>query len=156
MKKIYFDDLRNDRKSSKIILFSILFALLSILILFLLSIRQNTDSLLIALYCIVSAVSRQGRKLFLPRYISWNQKYINVRLDSWFSKRVRFKEVLEVTQSNRKIIFWKINQKQAEVDFSRYSEVDFVRFINIISKNLRSKAHFKEKPSWIQSQKLTS
>ncbi|MFT5618784.1 MAG: hypothetical protein ACI85I_002019 [Arenicella sp.] len=147
MKKIYFDDLRDN----SIMLSSIAFILLSILILFLLSIRKSTDSLIVSLYCIIPFFSKWGRVIILPRYISWSESYIKIKLNKLFSKKIRFRQVLEVTQLNRKIIFWKANHKQVEVDFSRYSEADFVKFLNIISKNLTSKAHFKEKPTWIQS-----
>ncbi len=160
MKKIHFENLKpKERTAGSIVLASVLIIvpLISTFLFFNLDEENKKHYQLVASLAGLSVgIFIMAKTILKPNYISWTGSYMNTRLSFWFPKQIMSNEVIEVTQSDRKITFWKRYDEQIEIDLKDYSTDDIEKFKQILSENLRSKAHFRGKPSWIQSQKLTS
>jgi hypothetical protein len=157
MKSINFKELKKQKVTTGRIILASILVIASLVFTFLFftldqeykKYHQAISSLLSCSFLLFTV----GKMIKFPNYVGWSANSISIRLGFWkFPKGILFNEVIEVTQSKQEITFWKRYDEQIRIDLTDFGNEDIQQLKQILQNGLRDKAHFQEKPSWIQSE----
>lgn len=67
-------------------------------------------------------------------YVRWNNKSIFIRLNSWSSKTVKYKEIKSSELNDNNLNMIKFNGEVLSFDLSEFSDMDIQKLVGILEK----------------------
>ena len=84
-------------------------------------------------YLIVFGFSTQ--MFWYQNYVQWNKRGILIKIESFFGKNIKFKEIKSSELNDKKLIILETYGNKIEIDLSHIIESDVEKLMDIINKN---------------------
>jgi hypothetical protein len=84
-------------------------------------------------YLIIFGLSTQ--MFWYQNYVQWNSRGILIRINSFFGKNIKFKEIKSSELTDKKLIINEMYGNKIEINLSHIIESDVEKLFDIINKN---------------------